>query len=337
MRGSLILKTDSYKVTHWRQYPPGTTGVYSYMESRGGRWPTSVFFGLQYLLREYVVGAVVTRPGIEEADEFFSQHLGDRSLFNREGWEYVLRVHGGRLPVRIKAVPEGSPVWNRNVLMTIENTDPRVPWLTNYLETLLVQVWYPTTVATQSREMKRIWQEYLVRTGDPSLIAFKLHDFGYRGSTSDESAALGGAAHLVNFTGTDNLAGCELAMRYYRAQMPGFSIPAAEHSTITAWGRERELEAYTNMLRAYPDAPLVAVVSDSVRHLPRRLRAMGQAPARRGDGTARCGRDPPGQWKARRGRPERPSPPRCRIRRTHERQGVQGARRPRQGDPGRWD
>jgi nicotinamide phosphoribosyltransferase len=263
MRGSLILKTDSYKVTHWRQYPPGTTGVYSYMESRGGRWPTSVFFGLQYLLREYVVGAVVTRPGIDEADEFFSQHLGDRSLFNREGWEYVLRVHGGRLPVRIKAVPEGSPVWNRNVLMTIENTDPRVAWLTNYLESLLVQVWYPTTVATQSREMKRIWQEYLVRTGDPSLIAFKLHDFGYRGSTSDESAALGGAAHLVNFTGTDNLAGCELAMRYYRAQMPGFSIPAAEHSTITAWGRERELEAYANMLRAYPDSPLIAVVSDS--------------------------------------------------------------------------
>ena len=263
MRGSLILKTDSYKVTHWRQYPPGTTGVYSYMESRGGRWPTSVFFGLQYLLREYVVGAVVTRPGIEEADEFFSKHLGDRSLFNREGWEYVLRVHGGRLPVRIKAVPEGSPVWNRNVLMTIENTDPHVAWLTNYLETLLVQVWYPTTVATQSREMKRIWHGYLVRTGDPSLIAFKLHDFGYRGSTSDESAALGGAAHLVNFTGTDNLAGCELAMRYYRAQMPGFSIPAAEHSTITAWGRERELEAYANMLRAYPDSPLIAVVSDS--------------------------------------------------------------------------
>ena len=111
--------------------------------------------------------------------------------------------------------------------------------------------------------MGGIWQEYLVRTGDPSLIAFKLHDFGYRGSTSDESAALGGAAHLVNFKGTDNLAGCELAMRYYRAQMPGFSIPAAEHSTITAWGRERELDAYANMLRAYPDSPLIAVVSDS--------------------------------------------------------------------------
>ena len=143
MRGSVMLKTDSYKVTHWRQYPPGTTGVYSYMESRGGQWPTSVFFGLQYVLREYVVGPVVTRSGIEEADDFFSQHFGDRTLFNREGWEHVLRVHGGRLPVRIRAVPEGTPVWNRNVLMTVENTDPHVAWLTNYLESLLVQVWYP--------------------------------------------------------------------------------------------------------------------------------------------------------------------------------------------------
>src|SRR4030095_13853647 len=89
------------------------------------------------ILRENVVGHVITRSGIEEADEFFSQHLGDRSLFNREGWEYVLRVHGGRPPVRIKAVPEGSPVWNRNVLMTIENTDPHVAWLTTQLATRL--------------------------------------------------------------------------------------------------------------------------------------------------------------------------------------------------------
>ena len=152
-------------------------------------------------------------------------------------------MHDGRLPVRIKAVPEGSPVWNRNVLMTIENTDPHVAWLTNYLETLLVQVWYPTTVATQSREMKRIWHDYLVRTGDPSLIAFKLNDFGYRGSTSDESAALGGAAHLVNFTGTDNLAGCELAMRYTALRCPGspFRPPSIRRSPrggeIESWRR----------------------------------------------------------------------------------------------------
>ena len=88
-----------------------------------------------------------------------------------------------------------------NVLMTVENTDPSCFWLTSYLETLLVQTWYPATVATQSREMKRILLRYLEDTGDPSLVAFKLHDFGFRGVSSVESAALGGAAHLVSFAG----------------------------------------------------------------------------------------------------------------------------------------
>jgi nicotinamide phosphoribosyltransferase len=105
MRGAVLLKTDSYKVTHWRQYPPGTTGVYSYLESRGGQWPTSVFFGLQYLLREYFVGPVVTRAGIDEAEAFFAEHFGDRSLFNREGWEHegLVSDHGGHAVARDEA------------------------------------------------------------------------------------------------------------------------------------------------------------------------------------------------------------------------------------------
>lgn len=263
MLDNIIKMTDSYKVSHHRQYPPETTGVYSYFESRGGKWPTSTFFGLQYFLKTYLEGKVVTQQKIDEAAEFFAQHFGTPKLFNRSGWEHILKVHGGYLPVRIKAVPEGSTIWNRNVLMTIENTDPKCHWLTNYLETLLVQVWYPTTICTQSREMKKTWLEFLKRTGDPLLVGFKLHDFGYRGSTSPESAALGGAAHLVNFQGTDTMAGLELAMEYYNATMPGFSIPAAEHSTITAWGKTNEAEAYRNMLVQFKDCPLVAVVSDS--------------------------------------------------------------------------
>jgi nicotinamide phosphoribosyltransferase len=90
-----------------------------------------------------------------------------------------------------------------------------------------------------------------------------LHDFGYRGVSSEESAAIGGAAHLVNFKGTDTVAGIVLLQDYYQAKsMPGFSIPASEHSTITAWGKEHELDAYRNMLQAYPTG-LVACVSDS--------------------------------------------------------------------------
>jgi nicotinamide phosphoribosyltransferase len=219
---------------------------------------------LQYIVKRYLVGAVVTRAKIDQAEAVFKAHFGDASLFNREGWEYILEKHGGRLPVVIKAVPEGTTVPEGNVLMTIENTCPRCFWLVNYLETLLVQVWYGCTTATISREMKKVIKAALAKSGTdtPENLAFKLHDFGYRGSTSCESAAIGGAAHLISFCGTDTLAAVELLMEYYGAAMPGFSIPAAEHSTITTWGKEGEELAYKNMLERYPTG-LVAVVSDS--------------------------------------------------------------------------
>jgi nicotinamide phosphoribosyltransferase len=146
--------------------------------------------------------------------------------------------------------------------MTVENLDPKCYWLTNHLETLLCQIWYPSTVATLSLEVKKIILSYLEQTGDPSLIDWKLHDFGYRGSTSVESAGLGGMAHLVNFKGTDTYRAIEYAAQYYNAAMAGGSIPAAEHSTITAWGKAKEAEAFRNMLKKYPKG-LVAVVSDS--------------------------------------------------------------------------
>jgi nicotinamide phosphoribosyltransferase len=259
---NLILLTDSYKVSHYRQYPPRTQGVYSYFESRGGRFASVVFFGLQYYLDRYLAGAVITRDRIDAAETFLAAHFDRPGLFNRAGWEHILHAHGGRLPVRIKAVPEGTPVPVRNVLLTIENTDPACFWLTNYLETLLVQLWYGCTVATLSREMKRLILAFLERTGDPASIDFKLHDFGFRGASSVESAAVGAAAHLVNFRGSDTLVGCVLAGRVYGARMAGVSIPAAEHSTQTAWGREHEADAYRNMLTQFPTGT-VAVVSDS--------------------------------------------------------------------------
>jgi nicotinamide phosphoribosyltransferase len=256
--------TDSYKVSHYKQYPPNTRRVYSYFESRSGSvYPSTVFFGLQYWLKNYLVGPVVTKHKIDEAEELFNLHFGGQ-VFNRPGWEYILNKHGGHLPIEIKAAPEGTVVGESNVLMTSENTDltPEVSWLTNYLETLLVQVWYPSTVATQSRAMKKTLLKYLSLTGDPGLIDFKLHDFGFRGVTCPEQAAIGGGAHLVNFKGTDTVAGIVMLRKFYNEKMAGFSIPAAEHSTITSWGREREVDACRNMLVQYPSG-LVATVSDS--------------------------------------------------------------------------
>ncbi len=260
---NILLKTDSYKFSHHVQYPEGTENVYSYFESRmGAKFHETVFFGLQAYIKKFLQGVVVTKEKLELAKAFADAHVGP-NIFNYEGWKHILEAHGGKLPIRIKAVPEGTPVTVSNVLMTIENTDPKCFWLTNYLETLLVQVWYASTVATLSRDNKKNILKYLEETGDPAGLMFKCHDFGYRGVSSDESAMFGGAAHLVNFMGTDTVAGILFAQAYYGAGMAGFSIPASEHSTITSWGREGEAQAMKNMLVKYKDSPLVACVSDS--------------------------------------------------------------------------
>ena len=261
LTNNIIMNTDSYKVSMWRQYPAGTTGVYSYIESRGGRYDQTVFFGLQAFIKEYLLEPI-TQADIDIADEILSAH---GEPFNREGWQYILKQHKGYLPVVIRAVPEGTVVPVKNVLATIENTDPECYWLTTWLETALLRaVWYGTTVATQSWHIKQIIKDYLEKTGDPSAIDFKLHDFGARGVSSMESAGIGGAAHLVNFMGSDTISGVLYAREYYNAGIAGFSIPAAEHSTITSWGRDNEVKAYENMVKQFAKpGSIVAVVSDS--------------------------------------------------------------------------
>jgi len=262
------MMTDSYKVTHHKQYPPNTTKIYSYFECRGGAWEDTVFFGLQYFIKKYLMGVQVTPEKIDEAEAYFRLHFNgpwgyDESLFNRKGWETIVSKHGGKLPISIWAVPEGTIIPYKNCLFTMENTDPDCFWLTNYLETLLVEVWYPITVATQSREQNKMLYEYLKKTGSPdALLEFKLHDFGYRGVSSNESAGLGGLAHLVNGRGTDTMAAIVCGNVYYSEPCAGSSIPASEHSTITSWTKEGELDAFRNMLTAYPKG-LVACVSDS--------------------------------------------------------------------------
>jgi nicotinamide phosphoribosyltransferase len=223
-----------------------------------------VFFGLQAFIKEYLTGAAFDSGDIDEAEEFFTAH---GEPFNREGWEYILDAYEGRLPVRIEALPEGMRVPVGTPLVTIVNTDPKCFWLTSYLETALLRaVWYPTTVATISHYIKTIIKRELEETGDVTGLPFKLHDFGARGVSSNESAMLGGMAHLVNFQGSDTVQGVVAANRYYNEKMAAFSIPAAEHSTITTWGKNTvgEIAAYSNMVKQYgKPGTIFAVVSDS--------------------------------------------------------------------------
>jgi nicotinamide phosphoribosyltransferase len=259
---NLLLNTDSYKASHWLQYPPGTDATFFYVESRGGLYDRTVFFGLQALLKEYLAKPI-THADVDTARDLFAAH---GVPFNEDGWRYIVDTHAGLMPIRIRAVPEGTVVPVHNALMTIESTDPNAFWVPSYLETMLLRIWYPVTVATISWHAKQTIRQFLERTSDDpeGQLPFKLHDFGSRGVSSLESAAIGGAAHLVNFLGTDTVSALLYAKAFYHAPMAGYSIPAAEHSTITSWGREGEVDAYRNMLAQFakPGA-LVAVVSDS--------------------------------------------------------------------------
>jgi len=257
-----ILDTDSYKASHFLQYPPSARGLFAYIESRGGVHESTLFFGLQYILARYL-STPITHAMIDDACDLLTAH---GEPFNEAGWRLVVERHGGRLPLEVRALPEGSVVPTGNALVTVESTDPDLFWLVSYVETMLLRVWYPITVATQSWAIKQVIARTLAQTSDDPAgqLGFKLHDFGARGVSSFESAGIGGLAHLVNFMGGDTVSALLCGRDYYDEPLAAFSIPAAEHSTVVAWGRDGEVDAYRNMLTRFgkPGA-LLACVSDS--------------------------------------------------------------------------
>ena len=259
--------SDLYKDTHWMQYPPHLTNVYSYFESRGsvnrdGFFDETIFFGLQMYLKKYLVGRVITQDILDNESEFLNLCFGF-DYFNREGFQKIVDDHDGNLPIEIRAVPEGTRVPNHNVLMTVVNTDPDLPFVTNYVETILSNVWYPITVATLSYNCRQLIDRYAKTVGERASI-IHLNDFGLRGCTCPEQGGIGGCAHLAVFSGTDNKIGIRYAQRYYGATGSiGLSANAAEHSTVTAYGRENEAVAYKTIIENTPNEAVVSIVSDS--------------------------------------------------------------------------
>jgi nicotinamide phosphoribosyltransferase len=258
---SILIDTDAYKVSMSVQYPPNTETVYSYIETRGNPWTKVTWTGLQHILTSLT--QIITVEDVHLADDYWN---AQGLPFPIEKWLRLVEKCDGKLPIRIKAVPEGLRMKHGNVLVSVENTDEEFAWLTTWVETKLLRVWYPTTVATLSASIKDVIRAALVESADDpeAEISFKLHDFGARGVSGPEQAAIGGAAHLLNFMGTDTGVALLHAMTVYGAFMSGTcgSIPAAEHSTITSWGRENEVEAYRNMMNQFGSG-LFAVVSDS--------------------------------------------------------------------------
>lgn len=267
IENNICLLTDSYKVTHHYFYPEGTEKIYSYLESRvGAEFNKTIFYGLQYIIKKYLEGSVVTQEKIDEADRLISNHIGE-GIFNKQGWQYILDNHDGRLPIEIKAVAEGTPVNVSNVLMTVENTDKESYWLVNYLESLLLQVWYPSTVATLSAEVRKLSNFYLEVTGSSKdNLDFMLHDFGYRGATSTESSMLCGSAHLLSFSGTDTIPSLTIPGNYYNdANLYGFSVQATEHSVMTSLGPEGEKDQILNVIDKAKNG-ILSIVIDSYNY-----------------------------------------------------------------------
>ncbi len=269
---SPLMLTDGYKLDHRRQYPEGTTRVYSNYTNRASRLPnvdTVVHFGLQAFCQRYLVEAFAPFFAAEEdqvAAEYskaVDAYLGPNSI----GVDHIRALHRlGYLPLRFCAVPEGTSVPLRVPTFTIENTLPDFFWLVNYIETALsAAVWHPSTTATIAREYRVLLDEKAQATSSiPDFVAFQAHDFSFRGQAAVEAAAASGAAHLLSFTGTDSLVALDWINRYYPGDN-GFimgSVPATEHSVMCAGGQDGELQTFERLLTLYPNG-IVSVVSDT--------------------------------------------------------------------------
>jgi len=266
LKDNPILRTDSYKYSHKFQLRKGTQRIWSYIEPRSfleGAPDYIVAAGFNMFIKEYLL-APFSQTDIDDAAIFCEMH---GEPFAREDFEYILKEHNGHWPIEIRAVAEGTVLKTSNILLSAENTDERVPWVTAWLETIILRgVWPMSTVATISTRIRNLVQQYINCTSDnPDQLLFKLHDFGARGVSSGESARYCGAGHLIPFRGTDTVEAIAAVIDYYDcSEMPGYSIPAAEHSTITSWTKDGEVEAYRNMINTFGgEGKLYAVVSDS--------------------------------------------------------------------------
>lgn len=239
---SVICRTDSYKFGHPFAYPENVKGMSAYGEARVPSNNTIVPFGMQMYLKK-TFNKPITMDHIDQAEKFALGHFG-RPLFARSDWEKVVNTYGGFMPLIIRTVPEGTPVPGGMPLYSVTCLDEDLHWMASGIETSLLRGnWYGTTISTMDREIKKEIKRYFEISGaDASLIPFALHDFGGRGVTCGEQAEIGGAAHLVNFMGSDTVEGILAANFYYKSEMAGFSVAATEHSIECSFGLDEEGE-----------------------------------------------------------------------------------------------
>lgn len=262
---------DFYKVDHRRQYPPGTTLVFTNGTFRGSRIADIdhiIFFGLQYIIKEYLINQFNEGFFKKDKQVVLSEYrcrvqgslgIGDFST------DHIAALHDlGYLPIEIMALPEGSRVPLKVAPFVMFNTHPEFFWLVNYLETLVSStLWQACTSATLAYEFKKQFLTDAEKTTGiwpHPAVDFQGHDFSFRGMSSVESAMLSGAGHLLSFQGTDTVPTIDFLEQYYHGKGPiGFSVPATEHSVMCMHGKEEEIETLKYLLDLYPTGIFSAV------------------------------------------------------------------------------
>ena len=267
-----IFVVDSYKQFHYMMYPKGMTKLYSNMTPRSYKrlgTKHSVFFGLQYYVKEYLIKQWNENFFQMDLQEVLRQYRRFHKNFSAMDvtTEHIEKLHNlGYLPIKIKALPEGSLVPEKVPYFTITNTHPDFGWLVNFLETQMSTViWDMCVNASIAHKYHDLLMKWAVKTGDESFVQWQGHDFSMRGRSSVESC-YNQAGHLLSFTGTDTIPAVFFLEEYYGADMDkeliGASVPASEHSVVTSYGKENEIEAFERILDQFPTG-IVSMVSDS--------------------------------------------------------------------------
>lgn len=273
------LLIDFYKADHRRQYPEGTTEVYSNFTPRSmklapvGCNDGVVVFGIQSFVVEFLIGYwqdhFFDRPKdkvIKEMKRRFDTSLGPDSV----PLDHMAALHDlGYLPIELKALPEGSLCPVKVPLLTIKNTLPEFFWLTNSLESVMSNLlWKPMVAATIARAYLRRFESFATLTGFPlEFVKFQGHDFSFRGLSGVEDAERVGAAHLLSFVGTDTVPAIDFLEFFYKAdaekEMIGVSVPATEHSVMCMGSKEGELQTFNRLITELYPKGFVSIVSDT--------------------------------------------------------------------------
>ncbi len=271
-----LLLTDGYKVDHRRQYPEGTSLVYSNWTPRKSRIEgvdKVLFFGLQYFIKKYILEDFETyffKQAKEKVVAEYARRINNYLGENQVGTKHIEDLHDlGYIPIVIKALPEGASVPVRVPMFTIYNTLPEFFWLTNYFETLLSAIiWMPCTSATIAKQYRSILDQFAIETSSmPSFVDWQGHDFSMRGMSGIEGSVLSACGHLLSFTGTDTIPAIDLFEQYYNAnsdkELIGGSVAATEHSVMCMGTIDDEIGTFKRLIcDVYPKG-IVSIVSDT--------------------------------------------------------------------------